>query len=748
MKLFSYLLSLFALLLNPVRHSKYISCAPAAINFRATISSVQSGAWSDPATWGGHIPAVGDAPAISNGHVVFVDTSVSIAGMQVAGTLSFDATKSEMITSTHNIIITGLLEMLSPKPSVIQTIRFTGINESKFIGGGEEVMASDIGLWVMGSGQLNLKGADKTSWGNAMDNVNTGSSLVLITTNGWLPGDDIAITPTASGATVFDNSKIVSVASSIAGEVLAVNPAITTAHPIVNGKWTAEVMNLTRNVCIEGTATGKSHVFIRSSKPQFIRNVQFRYLGPRKQQAGDAATEFVLGRYGIHFHHCMEGSRGSVVERCVMRDVDNHSYVTHGSNGVTLRDNIAYNVTETPYWWDEGFEHASHDIAWVHNIAALVKYVPRSINVSNSDGDPTMSSRGFLLGHGDGNICDSNVAVGTMGDPRDGGGFKWEAVSNDHPEGVWQFIGNLAHNCNTGSDVWQNVQSFHTIRRFVAYNNEYGIFHGAYVNDYMYKECELYNNPMILHAASSNTGRLRVEDCTIDAGGKDYAVIIEGNSEVGAVPILIRNLKTSNYRLASVVDQSGQTKHCADIIQSAGVFKVSSLAISGEVLRVQPITGQPYKVTKSGKSNITPFAPSIWGTGTGLKGEYFNNPDFTAPAFVRTDAYIGFSEWGNGVNHLIKYSTYSVRWTGKIQPQFSETYTFKVPNAGTVQLLLNGKMITGPVALTAGQMYDIKLEYSKATSLRGGIELYWTSTSMEKYTKGGELVPQSQLYPG
>ncbi len=743
-----------------VRKDKNIATAEMPVHFgnieqvsgwpaRVSVSSVRDGLWSDAGTWGGLIPGPNDVVTIN--HRVIIDKDATVAGMNIAGSLIFIDGRNVTLQSSKNIIVTGLI-VAKPFSNVVNTIRFININEDKFIGGGEDPMDSDVGLWVMGAGKLDLQGSQKTGWTNALsgilaNSVSGGLEVKKPAPLGWQIGDELMITPTA--AKDYSNFDVVTIKAIEQASLMVSGPI--SAHPLINNKWTSEVCNLTRNVRIEGTSTGKSHVFIRSAVPQNIQYVQFRYMGPRKQQAGDSAEEFLLGRYGIHFHHCGDGSRGSVIEGCVVRDCDSHSYVTHGSHGVTVHNSIAANVTEDAFWWDQGPEHASHDTKWIHNVAALVKYVPRAIDPTNSYGDPTLSARGFLLGHGDGNVCDSNVAVGTTGDPHDGGGFKWEAVNNDHLEGVWKFRSNLSHNCNTGFITWQNVQMNHVIEDYTAYNNSIGVFHGAYVNAYKYIRGELYNNPFVLHAGSSNQARLRVEDLTVDAAGQDYAVIMESNSETGAVPILIRNLKATNYKKAAVLDSSMETVHSADIIQSDGVFRMSRIANAGEVLRVQSNTGGATKITRTSSTATPNFAPTPWGTGTGLLGEYFNNPDFTSPALTRIDSYIGFSEWygtQSQIHYAIKYSTYSVRWTGKIQPQFTEVYKITATtNNNGAKLYIGGQLVTGSIAMVAGKLYDIKIEYIKASSARSGISLLWTSPSLELFTKGGEYVPQSQLYP-
>ncbi len=141
------------------------------------------------------------------------------------------------------------------------------------------------------------------------------------------------------------------------------------------------------------------------------------------------------------------------------------------------------------------------------------------------------------------------------------------------------------------------------------------------------------------------------------------------------------------------------------------------------------------------------------GTGTGLKGDYYDNMDFTAFTLTRTDATVNF-DWGAGSpDPSIGADTFSVRWTGQVQPLFSETYTFKTNSDDGVRLWVNSQLIidnwtdhaptddTGNIALSAGVKYDIKLEYYE----NGGgavIKLYWSSASQTE-----EIIPQTQLYP-
>jgi hypothetical protein len=755
----SILFSLWVFLFGgePEKPKAPISCGVVQQVNRATIASVKSGNWSDAATWGGVIPKATDMPQISAGTVVVADVDASIAGIQIDGMLSFANSKSVTIQSTANIVVTGKLEILNPNPNFIQTIRFTGINETKFVGGGMDVLATDVGLWVMGDGVLNIQGAYKTSFVNANSTLEKGVKTIALKTvpTGWAAGDEIAITPTANNDSTFDETKI----QTISGSTLTSTSSLIKQHPIINNSWTAEIMNLTRNVRIEGTATGRTHVFIRSTKPQSILNVQLRYVGPRKEQSGDDVTELVPGRYGIHFHHCMSGSVGSIVDGCVVRDAGNHSYVPHISDGITMSHNIAYNVLETAFWWD--FQDVTNNTKWIGNIVANVNFLNLSIGIDNA-GTHTFGTNGFILGVGDDNICDSNVVVCQYGLNTTNSAYDWE---EEYGESVWRFVGNIAHNCDNGIRSWQNNEKIHIIKNSILYNNKMGIFHGAYVNNYTYDGNYLYNSTFEDHASSADNG-VKIYNMTMDGAGLlTYPFKVIGGPGNGLKPVFMRACTIKGGTKGAILDSTYQGIKNLDIIQCniTGDIKFSSDALSGETIRIQPTTGQPIQLKKSGTTNISAFAPTMWGNGTGLKTEYFNNVDFTAPALTRIEPVVMFREWWDrfalpgsvtGVHHLITDDTYSVRFTGYIEPQYNETYTFKVEFGGGVRLYVDGVLIidkwleaypntytSKTIALQAGKKYSIKLEYFNDDN-NTQLLLYWQSPSLKQ-----EVVPQSQLYP-
>ena len=749
------------------RNTAALGCAPMSFkSLTGTIASVKSGNWSDASTWGGKVPNTTDVVDIAAGHVITYDLpKAAIAGLQIAtsGSLVFDPSKNTVLESSGNIVNEGLLKMIPSSQSIKHTLRFIGVVENNFVGGGMDVLSTDVGLWVMNNGQLDLQGAQKTSWTRALDTLLGGTSKITLLSapQGWVAGDQLITTPTAAPNTnafvsAFDDNLI----GSVSGSSVSLNTPLAYTHPKVNSQWTAEVINVTRNVSIEGTPLGRSHIFIRSGKPQTLKHVQLRFMGPRKDINGDRITELVKGRYGLHFHHSMDGSRGSLVEGCVIRDTGNHSYVPHVSHGILFKNNVAYNVTETPFWWDE--TDPSHDTVWDGNIVALSKFVSHSISILTAfdpgQFPPSLSSSGFLMGKGDDNICINNVAVGCTGDRGAGGAYNWEANS----EGVWKFENNVAHNNDNGLRVWQVTPRHHVIRGFTAYHNGVGIFHGAYANSYKYADSYLYGNTFEIKAGSVDSNRVRVENTVIDGAGLvDHCIRNLESPLAGAVPALVLNCTLKGAKKEAilnenVIGQSGPLVKGLDIILSnvTGGYAIDSGVSSAEFIRIQPVSGTPIKMTLSGQTTIAPFAPMLWGNGNGLLAEYFNKADFSNLVATRNDYNVSFQTWSDGVHYKITGQEYSIRWSGQVQAQYTEDYVFKVGSGGAFKLWIDKKLVleapenypndyfTRPIPMEAGKKYDIKLEYSNTDS-RSGIELMWQTPSLPL-----EYVPQGQLFAG
>jgi hypothetical protein len=466
---------------------------------------------------------------------------------------------------TGNLVVEGTLEM-KPKPGVHHTLRFVDVDERRFVGGGMEVLDSDVGLWVMGHGQLDIEGEPRAGWNR------TGSDPT------WKATDEILTTPFAPGdyLTFAPHSGALSTVTGPDGRV-----------------FTQEAFNLTRSVRIEGTPTGRSHIFIRSSKPQNIRHAAIRYMGPRLPSSRGGSA-LVVGRYGLHFHMCGDGSRGSVVRGTVLRECGSHAFVPHLSHGIGFRDCIAHLVNEDAFWWDRGRQNASDDIVYDHCLVA---------GVGPSSGRHGYTMSGFNLPDGKDNVVRDSVVAGNFGSGS-ASGFQWQSGAS----GIFLFQGCVAHNNrNDGIFVWQNNSTHHVIEDFVAFRNRIGIQHGAYSNAYEYRHCMTFGNQagLVVNARSSRRPKKQLtwRGCEFSDG-----VVVNTSFKTDAdQPALIVDSPCASVQ----VDERNAGRSTFDFVRcglNPSDWTVTSMH-ANSVYRVQEDGGSAYRVNPDGTTvAIPPFA--------------------------------------------------------------------------------------------------------------------------------------------
>ncbi|MFH5805272.1 G8 domain-containing protein [Alienimonas sp. DA493] len=476
----------------------------------------RSGNWSDPSIWAdGAAPGEGDDVAIGDGIAVTFDLPASppLGRVEVDGELTFDADTTAELRLRGNLLLYGRLALRPASAAVRHTVTFLDVDESGFVGGGMSPVASDVGLWVMGEGRLDAVGADRTPWTRLRGAAEAGATVLEVEdAAGWRVGDRLVLTPTQSPAagaacwTGYDDVRV----ERIDGNAVTLSEPLTHPHPQVNGAWTAEALNLTRNIVLRGTAEGRAHTLFMTDAPQTLRNVAFEQMGPRTPPDARGVTHSVLGRYPVHFHHCGDGSRGTLVENVVVHESGNRAFVPHASHGVTLRGCVSHDVWEDAYWWDPGPGNESHDGRWERCVASFLRADPafRGYRLT-----------GFNLRHGERNAIVDCVAVGVRGN-NDASGFLWPEKSGS----VWEFTNCVAHNNKQdGLFVWQNNAERHRVGPFLSYHNaDNGLEHGAYSNSYEYRDSVLHGNGRAgvqVHAVSGSSKQLRFERLRIEGAG-------------------------------------------------------------------------------------------------------------------------------------------------------------------------------------------------------------------------------------
>lgn len=179
------------------------------------------------------------------------------------------------------------------------------------------------------------------------------------------------------------------------------------------------------------------------------------------------------------------------------------------------------------------------------------------------------------------------------------------------------------------------------------------------------------------------------------------------------------------------------------------------------IAQLELLPGANYTVGVQSNAAVVIY-PSPTASGSGLLGQYYTNSSATytnAANFnptnlflTRVDPVIDFN-WTNGTVPDLSNGLYTVRWTGQVQPQFSEIYFFDVKSADGCRLWVNDQLLinawqkqsltdqTNSIALQAGTRYDIRLEYLKSGSTAQA-HLYWFSDSQPE-----EVIPNTSLYP-
>ena len=153
------------------------------------------------------------------------------------------------------------------------------------------------------------------------------------------------------------------------------------------------------------------------------------------------------------------------------------------------------------------------------------------------------------------------------------------------------------------------------------------------------------------------------------------------------------------------------------------------------------------------------------GNGAGYLATYYQNTTLGEPSSHSAIESAITYDFGAGtpVDPAMQPDTFSVRWTGQVQPQYTDEYTFVVNCDDSARLWVNGQPLTllradtnavidwptnsttvdryARISLVAGQRYDLQLDFYEATGT-ATCRLYWYCSSQSK-----EIIPQGRLYP-
>jgi hypothetical protein len=123
-------------------------------------------------------------------------------------------------------------------------------------------------------------------------------------------------------------------------------------------------------------------------------------------------------------------------------------------------------------------------------------------------------------------------------------------------------------------------------------------------------------------------------------------------------------------------------------------------------------------------------------------------------SFSRVDPTIDFDWVRNSPSPTIREDDFSAVWTGYLQPQLSETYTFEADADDGIRVWIEEELVLDQrqgagtraeeldrsVRLEAGKKYPIRVEYFE-TDLNASVRLFWSSPSQPR-----QVIPQERLF--
>ena len=302
--------------------------------------------WSDPATWGGTVPAAGAVVVIPVGKTVMLDVATPLLkGLTVQGTLVAQPAATVAITSDYVMVRGGRLQIgTAAEPFLGQaTITLTGQ------GTGDLPGTAGFGSKVLGvmGGTLEMHGSSvPKSWTSLGADAAVGDKgIVLAVAPNWQAGDRIAIATSSPDQNEYD----VATVQSVSGKTVTLAEALKYKHMgtvrrvgTIDVDVRAEVALLSRNIVVQGddeaaaSNEGGHAMFMAGSGVTTVQlsQVEFRRMGQLNR----------AGRYPMHFHEMAGSCAKCYVKDSSVHDTLQRGIVVHGSSGITLAGNVVFNT--------------------------------------------------------------------------------------------------------------------------------------------------------------------------------------------------------------------------------------------------------------------------------------------------------------------------------------------------------------------------------------------------------------------
>jgi len=361
--------------------------------------------WHDPATWGtAGVPTASGANITIPEKISVLISSCSIDPNTVFGIITIPATSSLIIGDASIVINAVGFNVMGSLLAGSATCRLRNrVNITLY--GSRDAQPLPADPWIKGigvTGTIDLHGVRYfPTWTRlAMTAKINDTYLFVQDVVNWQPGQRIVVTTTElKDSRDFNRNEeftIVSVKLTKLGAVSAIQVDRPVAYRHFGGtEYQAEVALLSRNIVVQGDAINSeptdtanngvckdpsdgstypcenayltgfgAHIFINGNTSQG------RFSGVELYRVGQTN---VLGRYAIHFHLLGNITSSNYSNAYVQDSSVHHSffrcYAIHGTSGIRLSENTAYDAIGHCYFLEDGVEENN---IWSYNQAAHI----------------------------------------------------------------------------------------------------------------------------------------------------------------------------------------------------------------------------------------------------------------------------------------------------------------------------------------------------------------------------------------
>lgn len=499
-----------------------------------TISAVQSGNWSDPATWGGVVPEQEDHVWIDEGLAVTVDMRLagSIRTLRVDGTLRFATDVSTLLTVDTMVVAPhGSLEIgTNDEPMRADVVAELKLGSDEAMDRVRDPLA--IGRGLISHGHVSIRGEAKSAFLAFAHHLQSGDEWLELTEAplNWRIGDRLLL----PGTQAFANEDELREILEIDGNRLRV-AALRFDHAAPMEELAVHVANLTRNIVLSSVVqediARRAHVMFMHNPDVHVAFASFEGLGrtdksnPLDDPVLDPLGRLIPGtganprsRYPVHFHRtgtAPERAEASI-QGSVVIDSPGWGIVNHSSK-VAIEDNVVYGAVGAAFASEVGDEVG----AFRRNLAVRSVGSGEIIDDRQYGGDFGHQGIGFWFQGAGLHVTDNVVAgatnagyyYGTLALREPGLGVGRFLAAN-LPDSSWTtrstvdvrfvpiftFANNVAYGSGRGLRFWRHMEKTvpHQLKSvvdgFTAWNMGFLGVEFAYSKQVVLKNVKLYGN--------------------------------------------------------------------------------------------------------------------------------------------------------------------------------------------------------------------------------------------------------------